>query len=61
MDQAMLRRLCAIGRDSRGATAVEYGLIVSLIFVAIVASVQALGGRTASMWGEIATAVLNAI
>ncbi len=30
-------------RDERGATAVEYGLMVSLIAVAIVATVRALG------------------
>ena len=38
--------------DDRGATAVEYGLIVALIAAAIVTAVQTLGG-------DIATALTN--
>ena len=30
-------------RDERGATAIEYGMIVALMTIAIVASIQALG------------------
>ena len=33
------------GRKDRGATAVEYGLLVGLIAVAIIAAVTLLGGR----------------
>jgi pilus assembly protein Flp/PilA len=33
-----------LGRDERGATAVEYGLMVALIAAAIVITVTALGG-----------------
>jgi len=33
-----------LGRDERGATAVEYGLMVALIAAAIVLTVTALGG-----------------
>lgn len=34
-----------IRRDDRGATAVEYGLMVALIAVAIIVTVTALGGN----------------
>lgn len=46
----MLRRLCS---DKRGATAIEYGLIVSLIVVAIIGALSALGGGAGGMWGKL--------
>ena len=49
-----LRMLCA---DRRGATAIEYGLIVALIIVAMMGGLQALGGGTNGMWGKILTNV----
>ncbi len=36
--------LCVI-RDSKGATAIEYGLIAALIAVAAIASMSTLGGK----------------
>jgi pilus assembly protein Flp/PilA len=42
-------------RDSRGATAIEYGLIVSLIVIAIVAGISKVGGATGNLWGNIST------
>ena len=56
----MLRHLRNIARDDRAATAIEYGLIVSLIVVAIIGSLQAVAGRTINMWGNVAAAVSNA-
>lgn len=47
-----LRMLCA---DRRGATAIEYGLIVALIIVAMMGGLQALGGGNNGMWGKILT------
>lgn len=46
-----------IARDTRGATAVEYGLIVAMIFMAILASVQSVGNNTIGMWSDIESAV----
>ncbi|GAA3892615.1 hypothetical protein GCM10022276_09760 [Sphingomonas limnosediminicola] len=46
----MLRRL---GADTRGATAIEYGLICSLIIIAMMTGLAALGGGSAGMWGKI--------
>ena len=42
--------LCA---DRRGATAIEYGLIVALIVVAMMGGLQLLGGGTSGMWTKI--------
>jgi pilus assembly protein Flp/PilA len=50
----MLGLLRALARDDRGATAIEYGLIVSLIFIAIVAAVTATANSTIAMWTNIA-------
>ena len=47
-------------RDGRGATAVEYGLILAMIVLAMFAGLQAVGTQTGSMWGNISTKVLSA-
>jgi pilus assembly protein Flp/PilA len=40
-------------RDKRGATAIEYGLIVALIGVAIMSALSSLGGGVGGMWTRI--------
>lgn len=45
--------------DASGATAVEYGLILALIFLAIIGSVQGVAGVTLQMWSDIADAVMD--
>jgi pilus assembly protein Flp/PilA len=40
--------------DDRGATAVEYGLMVALIAVVIIAAVMALGDNVSAMFGGVA-------
>ncbi|WP_239016998.1 Flp family type IVb pilin [Sphingomonas ginkgonis] len=52
----MLRSFCA---DDRGATAIEYGLIASLIVIAIMGGMANLGGGSNGMWTRIQNAVLN--
>ncbi|MBY7649147.1 MAG: Flp family type IVb pilin [Candidatus Liberibacter europaeus] len=42
-------------KDKSGATAIEYGLIASLIAVAIMASVQGLGGSLKDKFEKIHT------
>jgi pilus assembly protein Flp/PilA len=54
----MLRRLCS---DKRGATAIEYGLIVSLICIAVISGMQALGGGSGGMWGKLDKEVTDAM
>jgi pilus assembly protein Flp/PilA len=41
----MIQMLGALWRDEEAPTAVEYGLMVALIAVAIIATVQLLGGQ----------------
>jgi pilus assembly protein Flp/PilA len=47
-------------RDSRGATAIEYGLIVALIVIAMIASLQGVAGQTIGMWGNVSNKVAAA-
>ena len=46
----MRKLLKAIASDISGATAVEYGLILALIFLAMLAAVQNFGNTTIAMW-----------
>lgn len=46
-----------LARDSRGATAIEYGLIVALIAVAAIGGMKEMAGGSGSMWGDIQTQV----
>lgn len=55
----MLKFWRAFARNNRGATAVEYGLIVSLIFIAIIVGVNFAASRTITMWNNVATRVTN--
>ena len=43
--------------DESGATAVEYGLICSLIFLAVVPVLQSVAGNTISMYAVITGAM----
>lgn len=44
-------------KDTRGATAIEYGLIAAGIAVAIAAAVFALGGDLSALFGGVSTAI----
>jgi pilus assembly protein Flp/PilA len=44
-------------KDERGATAVEYGLMVALIAIAIIVAVTLLGTRLTSLFNDIADKV----
>jgi pilus assembly protein Flp/PilA len=45
--------------DQRGATAIEYGLIVSLIVVAMMGALGGLGGGVGGMWANLMNTVSN--
>ena len=52
--RTILRKLRA---DERGATAIEYGLIASLIVIAMMTGLESMGGGVGGMWGKIRTEV----
>jgi pilus assembly protein Flp/PilA len=47
--------------DTSGATAIEYGLIVALIAIAIITSVSAFAGEANEMWTGLDSDVTAAI
>jgi pilus assembly protein Flp/PilA len=55
----MLGLIRALARNNRGATAVEYGLVVALIFIAILVAISNMGTATIRMWNNVATRVTN--
>jgi pilus assembly protein Flp/PilA len=56
---AIRRILRLLSVDERGATAIEYGLIVALIAVAAIGGMQSLGGGVGGMWGKLQTTMNN--
>ena len=55
----MRRRTSTLLKDERGATAVEYGLIVSLIVLAMLGALTQVAQTTTGMWNSVADAVAN--
>ena len=49
--------LAVLWRDQRGATAVEYGLIVSLIVIAMLAAFNSVADSTMNMWNHVSSEV----
>ena len=56
----MVKFLRKLGRDTRGATAVEYGLILALVFLSMVGAVQSFGTEAITMWSKIEASVIAA-
>jgi pilus assembly protein Flp/PilA len=50
---AMRNWLGHFARNERGATAIEYGLIVSLIVIAMVGALVVLADTTTGMWNNV--------
>ena len=53
----MKRTFRKLGQDERGATAVEYGLICSLIVLAMVAGLNNFASTTTNMWNNVSNIV----
>lgn len=54
---AMVKEFCT---DESGATAIEYSLIVALIFLAVVSSIRVFTNNTEDMYSRIGDSLLNA-
>jgi len=57
----MKRRWIKLIGSERGATALEYGLIIALIVIAIVIAISSVGGGTQGIWGNMTNKVSNAM
>lgn len=58
--RALMKSIHRLLRDTRAATAVEYGLILALIVLAIMAALLALGTVTTDIWNNVSTKVQTA-
>ncbi|MDE1466527.1 Flp family type IVb pilin [Aurantiacibacter sp. D1-12] len=47
-------------RDEQGATAIEYGLILALIAIAMITALQGMATATVDMWNSVETKVEDA-
>jgi pilus assembly protein Flp/PilA len=56
-----LKRGCiplqSLWKCQRGATAIEYGLILVLITVAVIGSISGVANKTINMWGNVSNEV----
>jgi pilus assembly protein Flp/PilA len=57
--QALAHLVLNLCRDRKAATAVEYGFILALIVVAVMAAIIQVAGTTTSMWNEVSSKVLT--
>jgi pilus assembly protein Flp/PilA len=55
----MIRLLKQLRPDELGATAVEYGLIISLIVLAMISALGGVADVTVNMWGNVSSQVRN--
>lgn len=55
--RALVRLAVMLVRDRKAATAIEYGFILALIVLAIMAALIELGGTTTGLWTNISTKV----
>lgn len=53
----MIKFLKKLYHSDKGATAVEYGLIVSLVVIACIAAFTQLSDTTINMWNRVADQV----
>ncbi len=55
------KTLRKIRSDENGATAVEYGLIVSLVVIAILGALRGVADENTGLWGRVQTAVTDVV
>ena len=53
----MLHRLASLRGDRRGATAVEYGLIMALIVIVMLVALHNVANVTIDIWDNVAAKV----
>jgi pilus assembly protein Flp/PilA len=57
----MISFLASLYRDTRGATAIEYGLICAMIVLGMLSALQGLGNGNASGWGSMSSKATTAM
>ena len=55
----MVHFLKRLVRDIKGATAVEYGLILALVFLGMLTGIQRFGQSAIGVWNTVSNAVIS--
>ena len=53
-------KLRTIWLDTRGATAIEYGLLVAIVSIGLIASASFMSDETIAMWRQVSSSVTGA-
>jgi pilus assembly protein Flp/PilA len=61
MAWVMITFLASLYRDTRGATAIEYGLICAMIVIAVIGAIQGLGQSNSGGWGAMSSKATTAM
>ena len=56
-----MTRIARLLRSTKAATAVEYGLILALIFVVAMGAITSVGKSTIGMWNNVSSAATKAM
>lgn len=56
-----MARILRFIKDKKGATAIEYGLIVALIAIGVIGGMNFMADRTTGMWDYVSNTLSNAI
>jgi pilus assembly protein Flp/PilA len=56
-----MSKITRLIKDNRGATAIEYGLIVALIAMAVIGSMNLVAGETIGMWDYVSNTLDDAV
>ena len=59
-NHVVVRWLVTLARERRGATAIEYGLILALVVLTIMVALMGVADVTTNMWGDIHSKVEKA-
>ena len=52
-----MRKIFNLFKDEKGATAVEYGLILAMVFIAMMVGVISVGTANSGMWNYVSQQV----
>ena len=56
-----MQALRRVPGDARAATSVEYGLILAMVFLALIGAVQALGDEDTNLWASVSSKAVAAM
>ncbi|MXO57205.1 Flp family type IVb pilin [Pontixanthobacter gangjinensis] len=57
----LMQLLTRIANDDRGSTAIEYGLIASLVVIASIGAFEAVANENTGLWGVVSSQINDAM